>query len=144
MAKALVIQVADAVTAALNIIEYEIDFIAQRMLVPKFQLGDLKNLKVAVVPTAIESEQLTRSQQERNFSIDIGIQKLITDDNEVENLLKLVEEISNSFISTGISLDDGQNLLWYKTTNDPIYDADMLRDNKVFMSLLTVEYKALI
>ncbi len=49
-----VLQVADSVTAQLNAAEFDFEFIAERMYVPNFDLEDMKELRVTVVPRDVE------------------------------------------------------------------------------------------
>jgi hypothetical protein len=49
-----VLQVADSVTAQLNAAEFDFEFVAERLYVPNFDLEDMKELRVSVVPRDVE------------------------------------------------------------------------------------------
>ncbi len=49
-----VLQVADSVVAQLNAADFDHEFIAERLYVPNFDLEDMKELRVSVVPRDVE------------------------------------------------------------------------------------------
>ena len=64
-----VLQVADSVTAQLNAAEFDFEFVAERMYVPNFDLEDMKELRVSVVPRDVE---LLPHDRAHNIWIDVA------------------------------------------------------------------------
>ena len=63
---------------------------------PRYEVSELSELKVTVVPRSYEMTNLTRAATEYDFSIDIGIQKKLTTadvETECTELYPLVDEI---------------------------------------------------
>jgi len=140
----VILDVADAVAAALNAAEegtFGVDFIAARMVLPRFKLEDLSTLHVTVVPASAGVEMQTRSTVLYEIEINIGVQKLLGKDvdDEIEDLLDLVEAIGDYL--RGRTLDD---VSWMRQDNDPAYATDHLANQNVFTSVLTITYRLLV
>ncbi len=72
------------------------NFTAVFKLIPKYEVSELSELKVTVVPRSYEMTNLSRAATEYDFSIDIGIQKKLTTadvETECTELYPLVDEI---------------------------------------------------
>ena len=142
----MVTDIADAVAAELNGAEsgtFSETFTAERRVLPEFDLEDLADLMVSVVPKAVEITGASRSVCQYEISIDIGIQKKIgTDlDAEVAALGTLVDEIAD-FLRRR-TLDAMASVAWIAATNDPVYSPAHLAERRVFTSVLTVKYRAM-
>ncbi len=141
-----IIDIADAVAAELNSAEagtFSQDFSAQRQVLPVHELADLKDLKVTVVPKSIEITSATRVSSRHDFAIDIGIQKRVGRDMDIDvkTLGTLVDEITLYLRKrplTGASF-----ATWVGATNDPIFVPEHLAEQRTFTSVLTVTYRAL-
>ena len=84
---ALVIDIADAVVAELNAAPagtFDPVFTAVRRVLPEFDLAELAELKVTVVPKAVEITGATRSVGQFDFQVDIGVQKKLGKDLDTE------------------------------------------------------------
>ncbi len=132
---------ADAVVAVLNAAELDIEFIAERTLLPLYDLKALRELKISVVPKGRKIVQGSRVVTTQEIQIDIGIQKKISDDSELDGLLKLVEDIAGLFKAE--RLEGYPNAICVKKENDPIYDPEHLRQFHQFTSVLTLTFKVL-
>ena len=115
--------------------------IAERKVLPVFEIKDLAELKVTVVPKSLELEPITRGATQRQFQIDIGVQKKITGDADTQatDLIMLVDEMV-SYLQKR-SLDTKPAAVWVKSTNEPVYDRVHLSQERVFTSLITVSYR---
>ena len=137
-------QTADAVAGELNNAPAETfsqEFSAIRKTIPIHTLKELATLKVSVVPKAVEIEKASRSRDLYIVSVDVGIQKKIGTDTEVEvaGLSRLVGEIVEYL--TRRPLADLPALQWSKTQNTLIYDLETLETMRVFLSVVTLTYK---
>jgi hypothetical protein len=132
------IALADAVAAVINSGTFSVPVTAHRLLLPEFELSDLAELKVTVVPRSVEMTPLSRKAMVYEVEIDIGIQKKLAGeiDTELPGLLTLVEEI-NVFLRKR-TLSDA---VWIKSSIDPIYAREHLSQSRVFTSVLTITYK---
>ena len=142
---ALVIDIADAVAAELNAAPagtFDPAFTAVRRVLPEFELSDLAELKVTVVPKAVEISGSTRSVGQLDFQIDIGVQKKLGKDldTEVAGLCGLVDGIAGYLRRRALAA--APHAVWVRTRNDPVYSPEHLADQRAFTSVLTVTYRS--
>jgi hypothetical protein len=142
----LVIDIADAVAAEINAAPpdtFSQAFTAARMVLPEFDLADLAELKVTVVPKAVEITGGTRSASQYEIAVDVGIQKKLGKDldAEVEALGTLVDEIADYLRRR--QLTQAPWAAWSAIRNEPVYAPEHLAGERVFTSVLTVSYRAM-
>ena len=139
----LVMDIADAVAAELGTGTFSQAIAPQRMVLPEFGLEDMAELRVTVVPKAVEVTGSTRAVCQHDVQIDIGIQKKLGKDldTEVPVLCELVDEIA-AFLKRR-PLSAAPHAAWVRTANDPIYAPEHLAEQRVFTSVLTVTYRAM-
>jgi hypothetical protein len=133
--------IADAVVNILNASGLTPEFTAERTLLPRYDLKALKTLKVSVVPKGRKITQGTRVHTIDEIQIDIGIQKKISDDSELDILLKLVEDICALFKAE--RLEGCPSAICIKKENEPIYDPGHLRQFRQFTSVITLTFKVM-
>ena len=138
-----IMDIADAVAAELNTAPagtFDPEFTAVRRVLPEFELADLADLKVSVVPHGIEMSGATRSSQQMEIAVDIGVmKKLGTDlDAEVAVLCDLVEQIVDYLASRRLA--EMPQAAWVRMANAPIYSPQHLATQRSFTSVLTVTY----
>jgi len=140
---ALAIDIADAVVAELAGGAFSLPFTAVRRVLPEYELADLKDLRVTVVPAAVEISGASRTLSQHDVRIDIGIQKKLDKaiDTEVAQLAGLVDEIAE-FLKRR-PLQATPYAVWVKTVNEPIYAADHLAQQRAFTSVLSITYRVL-
>lgn len=140
---ALAIDIADAVVAELAGGAFSQSFTPQRRVLPEYELADLKDLRVTVVPAAVEISGASRTLNQHDVRIDVGIQKKLGKDidTEVAQLCGLVDEIAE-FLNRR-ALQATPWAVWVKTANEPIYAADHLAEQRTFTSVLSVTYRAM-
>ena len=73
---ATVIQIAESVVAEINAGDFsKTNLAAQRLYVPNFDLEDMKELRVTVVPREVEYLPLDRVSNKYHATIDVAVQK---------------------------------------------------------------------
>ena len=141
---ARITDIADAVVAAMNGHTFSQAFTAARAYRPVFELQDMKDLRVTVVPKAVELTTAGRGLAQSDVQIDIGVQKKLaapgsTDDAEIDALMGLVQEIAEFIRATGRFGDAA----WIKTDNAPIYSQEHLGELRQFTSVLTLTLRVM-
>ena len=140
-----IIDIADAVAAELASGEFSESFTPERRVLPDYELADLKDLHVTVVPRGVEISGASRALCQHDFQIDVGVQKKLSAgadiDTEVAELIGLVEEIAE-FLQRR-RLADVPEAAWVKTANDPVYAPEHLAEKRLFTSVVTVTYRLL-
>jgi hypothetical protein len=134
------IQLAEAVKDALNAKVFSKSFQAIRGYRPKYELSDLKTLRVVVVPKGLTIDTQNRDKDSHAYDIDIGVlKKLDKDTNEsIDPYMFLMQEIRDEFRRTRLA---GFPSAWPdRLTNVPIYDPRHLDEYHQFTSVVTITY----
>ncbi len=135
------VQIADAIVSELNAGGFSLPVTAERKLLPVYDIKELHDLTISVVPGSVEIVNLSREMISQHYHIDIGVQKKIgaNIDVELEPLLSFVEEIAD-FLNR-LKLTGAPDAVWTRTNNEPLYDPHHLQQQRLFTSLLTITYK---
>jgi hypothetical protein len=133
--------IADAVVAALNGHSFSQPFTAHRAYLPIYDLKDMADLHVTVVPKGVEMTTAGRGLAQSDVQIDVAVQKRADPANnaEIDALMGLVQEIAEFIRTTGRFGDAA----WVKTENSPIYSQEHLGELRQFTSVLTVTLRTM-
>ena len=151
MPAARLIEIADAVVAELNDAgpgrfgSWPDSVAAVRAYQPQFDLKDMAELHVTVVPGSWDTSPLDRSGDQDDYAVQIGVQKKLSDgsdtDAEVDDLAGLVREIADFLKRRPLPLAPGA--VWIRTQNNPFLLAEHLEELRQFTSVLAVTYRVL-
>ena len=138
---ALIVDIADAVVAELNGGTFSQTLEVVRLYRPQFDLAEMKDLHVTVVPKGVEAATVSRSVVQYDVSVDVAVQKkLETETNdEIDPLVNLVEEIATFFRLRRLA--EYPNASWLGTTNEPVYSPGHLEELRQFTSVLTLTFR---
>lgn len=131
--------IADAVTASLNAGTFSQPFTAQRVYQPAFTLEELAELRVSVVPRSTAIAVSSRDAGQFDHVIDVGVQKKVADDGEIDGLLDLVEEIADHLRLK--RLPDFPEAAWLGIAHEPVVSSEAIVEHRAFTSVLTVTYR---
>ena len=100
MSQADIIDVADAIVTELNGHLFSQPFTSERGYLPTFDLAEMNDLKVTVVPKEDDGKLDTRTASMHEYAIDIGVQKKppTIDNADLDPLMLLVQEIADHFL----------------------------------------------
>ena len=131
----LIADIADAVVAELNAGSFSVPFTAERLYRPDFELPEMKDLHVSVVPRGLEMSTAGRALSQHDVQIDLAVQKKLdaADNAEIDALMGLVEELAE-FLGTKRQFGDA---VWVRTENAPVYSQEHLGELRQFTSVLT-------
>lgn len=140
---ALTIDIADAVAAELADGSFSQSFAPRRLVIPAHELAELADLRVSVVPKAMEITGASRSTSQFDVQVDVGVQKKLGSDldGEVAALCGLVDEIAEYLRKRPLS--SAPYAVWVRTANEPVYAPEHLVEQRVFTSVLTLTYRAM-
>lgn len=143
---AQVVEIADAVVAALNAHTFSQAFTAERYYLPEFDLTAMDQLHVSVVPAELDEELADRIRDRAEYKIHVAVQKRVAkqeppglDTAAIDALMALVEEIDDLFRHK--PLPGYEQAHWTKTENKPIYDPKHLKEHGQFTSLLVFTFR---
>ena len=134
-----IIDLADALVVSLNAETWSISAEAVRHYRPVFDLKDLKDLKISVVPRNADAGLSGRIQSMHTVQVDVAIQKKLTtlQNVEIDALVDVVQEVENHVRTTRI-IGSGA---WLETTNSPVFSQEHLADFRQFTSVLTFTFR---
>lgn len=136
------VAIADAVTASLNAGSFGQPFTAERLYQPSFELADLAELTVSVVPKGVTIATASRDGSFFDCAVDIGIQKKIDPDEgdaEIDALVDLAEEIADHLRMK--RLEGLPQAVWLSIEHEPVVAAEHLELQRALTSILTVTYR---
>jgi hypothetical protein len=146
MVNAKSIQIAEAVVETLNGATLSQPITAARYYLPEFDLKEMDELHVSVVPAEMDEEIADRTRDRAEYKIHVAVQKRVTkqdpsglDTAAIDGLMRLVEEIDDLFRHK--PLLGYPEAHWTKTENKPIYDPKHLREHGQFTSLLVFTFR---
>lgn len=140
---AVITDIADAVVQDLNAGTFSQSFTAERHYLPVYELEDIKDLRVTVVPKGVTIQSTGRNSNQHDAAIDIAVQKKLDaiDSSTIDPLMALVDEIADSFRFK--RLDSYPNAIWVNTQNQPVYAPEHLDQLRVFTSILTLTFRVI-
>ncbi|NLS95473.1 MAG: hypothetical protein GXX96_25345 [Planctomycetaceae bacterium] len=138
---AVIADIADAVVAALNAGGFSQPLSATRCYLPKFDLAEMKDMHVTVVPKGVAVTAGSRNHNQHDYQIDVAVQKRLAaaDNGEIDALMSLVDEIADHFRLK--RLDNLQAAAWVKTQHEPIYVQEHLDQMRQFTSVMTLTFR---
>ncbi len=143
---AVVVQIADAVVAALNGATLSQPVTAERYYLPEFDLKDMDTLHVSVVPAELDEEVADRAHDRAEYKIHVAVQQRVTtqdppglDQAAIDGLMQLAQDIDDLFRHK--TLAGYASAAWTKTENKPIFDPKQLKDSSLFTSLLVLTFR---
>lgn len=136
---AIIVDIAEEIKEDLNVTTFADPFEATRAYVPQFELEEMEDLHVTVVPKVVEDVIEARNKQRREYEIDIAVQLRLIDEaiGTIDKRMELVEEITNH-LRNRTFLDGAAQ--WVKTRNEPIYDPEHINELSQFTSIITLTY----
>lgn len=137
----VITDIAEAVKEALNAATFSQAFTAERHYQPLFELPEMKDLHVTVVPGALSIQPLGRGQNQCDVKVDVAIQKKFAkgDNAELDPLMALVEEIADHFRLKRLA--GYEAAMWVKTENAPVYAQEHMEQLRQFTSVLTFTFR---
>jgi hypothetical protein len=148
MTQPVVSQITQAVVDALNtgVAEdsFAMPFTAERAYLPVYELPEMADLKVTVVPKRRTVAGGTRGASQQDIAVDIAVQKRVNPAElpESDALLALIESIGNYLRFKPLELDDVR-ASWLSIEHEPVYAPEHMEQMNQFTSVLTVTYRLL-
>ena len=138
---ATILQIADSVTAQLNAAQISQPLSAKRLYVPNFDLQDVTELRVSVVPRELFIMAYDRTASKYSARIDIAIQKKFEHGTheEIDPLVVLIEEIADLFRLK--RLDSMPEARCVSVEHPVIYSTEHWEQHRTFTSLLTLAFQ---
>ena len=135
------LQIAESVNAQLNSAELSRPFVAERLYVPNFDLEEMQELRVSVVPRDMQIVGHDRATSKYNVRIDVAVQQKFEhgSNDEIDPLVALVEEIADLFRLK--RLDSMPEARCTQVEHPVIYSAEHWEQLRQFTRLLTLTFQ---
>ena len=124
-----VLDIAEAVAGTLE------DYHAEVLFFPEFELRDIEEMKVVVVPLSEEYKPLSRTQHEEILKVQVGFLKRGGED-ELPELLHTVEGLGLGFLNKKLA-----GAICIGVGYNPIYSPEHLRERGQFTSVIELSFK---
>jgi hypothetical protein len=135
------LRISDAVVEALNAAILSQPFTAERHYQPVFDLAEMTDLHVTVVPRGVEVSQAARGKVQFDCKVDVAVQKKFEkgDAAELDPLMELASEIAEIFRAK--HLEDFPEAAWIKTEHAPVYAQEHMQELRQFTSVMTLTFR---
>jgi hypothetical protein len=133
--------IAQAVAEDLNRHAFALPFSAVRAYLPLYDLGEMSDLHVTVVPVARTTSPGTRDLLQVDHRIEIAVQQKVPVEEveAVDPLLALVRSIANHLVAHPIDAVPGAH--WIRTEHSPFIAPEHLHELRQFTSVIAVTYR---
>lgn len=137
---ATILDIADAVVAELNGATFSQPVAAERHYQPRFELPEMSELHVSVVPRSLATKAIDRNRAAYDYEIDVAVQRR-TDMSlaSLDALMGLVEEIGERFRKERLTSYPDARCVDVK--NEPVYSQSHLEELRQFTSLVTLTFR---
>ncbi len=137
----VITSIAQAVTDELNAGTFSQPLVAVREYWPAFDLQEMQNLHVTVVPRGVRISLADRTRVQHEVLIDIAVQKKVAQETaaELDPLMALVQEVVDFLKHRRLTAIP--DAIWIRTENEPVFAQEHLSELRQFTSLLTVTYR---
>lgn len=124
-----VLNIANAVAAELS------DYHAEVLYFPEFELRDLDEMRVAVVPLSTEYKAVSRTAREELPKVQVGVLKRCGEDG-LDAMLQFVEGLGLGFLNRKLA---GATCVC--VAYNPIYSPEHLRERGQFTCVIELTFK---
>jgi len=136
-----IIEIADALVAVLKAGTFTQPFEAARDYVPQYDLADLNQTRVTVVPKNTAEDLATRSGVATTHQVDVAVQGRAPALADRDAIMALTLEIAAEFRMQ--RLEACPDVLCTHIERQALYDPDHLREHGVMTTVLTLTFEAL-
>jgi hypothetical protein len=118
-------------------------FTAERTYLPVFDLAEMKDLHVTVVPKGLSTSPFGRGSSQSDYALDIGVQKKLsgTAAADIDPLMALVETIGRFFRQRRLA--SYPEAVWVRTEHPHLYAPEHLSELRQFTSVLTLTFRVI-
>ena len=141
----IAVNIADAVVATLNAATFSQPVTAERAYIPRYELSEMQDLRVTVVPKQMATTTASRGAASRDVTLDVAVQKKLGDPTgaqaDQDALMGLSEEIADHLRTTALLGQPGAK--WIHTEHTAIYATEHLEQMRQFTSVATLTYRVM-
>ncbi len=134
------VALADAVTEHLNGEDYLDSFFAKRVYTPEYD-ADETGVQIRVVPRDMTGELNQRGERmRREYPVQIGIMKKYQNQSECDSLMETAERIMEDVKGLTIENDDVPRARVAAVEWSPNYAPELMRERRLFVSVVEITF----
>ena len=140
---AILNDIASAVAGELAAHGFSLPFAIRRAYLPVYDLKDMADLHITVVPKGITVEPAGRNVSQYDYSVDVGVQKRLssTESSEIDPLTALSEEIADFFRLRRLAACP--EAIWVKTEHKYLFAPEHLDPLRQFTGVITLTFRVI-
>lgn len=137
---ALIVDIAEAVVGELNDMAFSLPFTAVRAYRPVYELPEMSELHVTVVPRGVVISRSGRASHQQDYRVDVAVQKrpAAVDVAAIDPLTDLVEELCDHFKDLTLGTPQASCV---GIENEPIYAPEHMDEMRQFTSVITLTFR---
>ena len=140
MTDSLLLAVADGIVEGINLASFSQPLTAVRHYQPKFDLKEMDELHVSVVPRSITEKRLSRALTAFDCAVDVGVQQRSEmEQPRLDALSNLVAEIAELLRANPLWGFPDARLI--ELSNDPVFAPEHLDELRQFTSVVRATYR---
>lgn len=145
----MISQLARSLAARLTSASYTTAYptiVAQQAYLPRYDLEQMGDLKVSVLPREVSITTTTRGAEQHDYTLAVVVAKR-TDGSveQVDALLALVEKLCDHLRSNSMPYVTGEPwpaVTWFALSLEPVWSQEHLEERRVFFTAINVQYRA--
>ena len=144
----IAVAIADAVVATLNAHDFAMAFTAERHYLPRYELSEMQDLRVTVVPKEMTTTTVSRGAVSRDVTVDVAVQQKLdapgnpapgSEQADTDALMDLSEAIAEHLRVTALLGMPGP--MWIQTEHTAIYAPEHLEQMRQFTSVMAFTFR---
>ena len=141
----IAVDIADAVVATLNAASFSRPVTAERAYLPRYELSEMRDLRVTVVPKQMATTTASRGAASRDVTLDVAVQQKLapgsSERDQNDELMVLSEQIAEHLRTATLVGQPGAK--WVRSEHTAIYAPEHLEQMRQFTSVVSVTYRTI-
>ena len=110
--------------------------------VPEYELAELEDAKVTVVPAAEDRQLHGRKAYEVGYAVDVAVHSRSGENADTAALIGAVEQLADLLASSEIDIGGQRVGRPTRVRIDPLFSPELLREKRTFLSVIRAVYPA--
>lgn len=119
--------------------------VAQQAYLPRYDLEQMGDLKVSVLPREVSVTTTTRGAEQHDYTLAVVVAKRTDGSTEqVDALLSLVEKLCDHLRSNSMPMVSDAPwpaVSWWALSLEPVWSQEHLEERRVFFTAIQVQYR---
>lgn len=137
-----IIELANAIVADLRAATLPMPFDVERRWVPEYEISDLRSLRIAVAPMAIDPRiKITRSDDQLDMVIAVSLMRKMDETADADLDPYVTMAMATAKHLAGGTLSAAPTAKLVKLAHDPLVDLGWFKNHRTFFSLISTTWR---